>query len=550
MKHRIYSILLIAFLSFAFIPIGISQISYGGEPYSFSHQMLSPQYVQTDLAHLVIPSKESAKDCSALEFGQFLPLNIELGHDAWTQTPLNNGGRLYRLGIKSEGALAIGAYFSDFYLPEGAQLFIYSPDEEEYIGSFTHKNNSEEALFASQFHHGDALVIEYYEPKSVVGQGSFVISEILHAYIAIHNEEGEKDFGQSGLCEVNVNCPEGETRTDQRDAVLRILIKSGSSAFWCTGALVNNTSFDRTPYVLTADHCGKNADEQDMLLWLFYFHYQVWSCWTPPSEPARKSIRGCEKMAASSNAGIQGSDFFLVKLTEDIPEEYRPYFLGWSRAGVGSDQGFSIHHPWGDVKKISAYTEPLVDGSINSGTPNAYWEVFWSETENGHGVTEPGSSGSPIFNQDGILIGTLTGGQASCSESGLVAPDYYGKFSYHWDQNGNQNDQKLKPWLDPESTGALSLEGIYMGEEELQHVENDIFSMMPNPAHDILEIQITDSYKEVWIGIYDIQGKLIENLQMNSSNDIRVSLNHLNKGIYIVKAMNSSEYQTEKLVVE
>lgn len=550
MKQRIVSFLLIAFFSFTLIPLGMSQISYGGQPYSYTHQLVTPQYVQTDLGNLSLTRKESTKDCSALEFGQFLPLNISLDHDAWTVTPLTSGDLLYRLGIQSEGALAIGAYFSDFYLPEGAQLFIYSPDEEEYVGSFTHMNNSKEAMFATEFLHGDALVIEYYEPKAVIGQGRFVISEILHAYRAVEIEEEEKDFGQSGACEVNVNCPEGETRTDQRDAVLRILIKSGTSAFWCTGALVNNTSFDRTPYVLTADHCGKNADEADMLLWLFYFHYQVWSCWTPPSEPDRKSIRGCEKIAASSNAGILGSDFFLVKMTKEIPVDYRPYFLGWSREGMGSDQGFSIHHPWGDVKKISAYTVPLQSASYSNGISNAHWEVFWAETESGYGVTEPGSSGSPIFNQDGILIGTLTGGQASCSESGLLAPDYYGKFSYHWDQNGNQNNQKLKPWLDPESTGAMSVDGIYMAYEELQKAEKEIFTMMPNPAHDMLEIQLADSNNEVWIAIYDIQGKLIENLPMNSSNSIRVSLNHLNKGIYIVKAMNSSEYQTEKLVVE
>lgn len=547
MKQRLYYLLL-TILSFSFIQIGQGQISYGGEPYSFSQQLERPVFVQPDQRELQNIDREAKKDCSALEFGRFLPLNIGLDHDSWTMTPLNNGDRLYRLGIKSTGALAIGAYFSEFYIPEGGELFIYSPDEEQFIGSFNHLNNSKEAVFATEFLIGEELIIEYYEPKEAIGQSKLYISEILHAYTAINDLNDEKDFGQAGACEVNVNCEEGIGREDQRDAVVRILIKSGSSSFWCTGALVNNTSFDRTPYVLTADHCGKNASEEDMNLWLFYFHYQFWACYNSSTEPSRKSLRGCEKIAASSNAGIQGSDFFLVKLTKEVPVDYHPYLLGWSREGIGSEQGYTIHHPWGDVKKISTYTQALEDGNIGGGMADAYWEVFWSATESGHGVTEPGSSGSPIFNQEGNLIGTLTGGQASCSENGLTAPDYYGKFSQHWDQNGDEEDQQLMPWLDPEATGALYLDGIYIGNEEISSQANTMINVMPNPAKDMIQIQLDKSIENAWLSIYDIQGKLLE--QMKLQNTTKYSVEHLKKGVYILEARNLSGSQIMKLIIE
>jgi lysyl endopeptidase len=153
------------------------------------------------------------------------------------------------------------------------------------------------------------------------------------------------------------------------------------------------------------------------------------------------------KWLQSSNTEELGSDFFLIRLIDEIPIEYLPYFIGWNRDGSGSSQGFTIHHPQGDIKKISLFTDPLEGANYSDGINRGFWKVSWSQTANGHGVTEPGSSGSPIFDDEGYLIGTLSGGAASCSA--LTAPDYYGKFSVHWEDNGLAIDQQLAPWLDP-----------------------------------------------------------------------------------------------------
>src|SRR5690606_27422856 len=47
------------------------------------------------------------------------------------------------------------------------------------------------------------------------------------------------------------------------------------------------------------------------------------------------------------------------------------------------------------------------------------------------GTTEPGSSGSGLWNQNGHLIGQLYGGQASCGNN---VNDYYGRFDVSWSQ--------------------------------------------------------------------------------------------------------------------
>lgn len=109
---------------------------------------------------------------------------------------------------------------------------------------------------------------------------------------------------------------------------------------------------------------------------------------------------------------------------------------------------------------ISTYTDALVSTPYNVPSQDEngmYWKVIWAETTNGHGVTEGGSSGSPLFNTAGHIVGGLTGGQASCSSP--EKPDYYGKLSSSWESNGNDSTSQLKYWLDPANTGAFELSG-------------------------------------------------------------------------------------------
>jgi hypothetical protein len=119
-----------------------------------------------------------------------------------------------------------------------------------------------------------------------------------------------------------------------------------------------------------------------------------------------------------------------------------------------------IHHPSGDRKKISTYTQQL--SSSNAYAPGAHWRVVWAATETNHGVTEGGSSGSPIFNPARRIVGTLTGGSSMCATP--TAPDFYGKFSYHWDGNNPiPVAERLKAFLDPANSGLEVLDGSYVG---------------------------------------------------------------------------------------
>jgi hypothetical protein len=262
----------------------------------------------------------------------------------------------------------------------------------------------------------------------------------------------------------DVNCEEGQNWQDQRDGVVKILTKVASKYFFCSGSVVNNTKQDFSGLLLTASHCSTDfgsgvASDFDFSRWIFYFNYESPGCNTISVTPL--TIVGAEKLAISDVPLDKGSDFLLLRTLKSIHAKYNPYYCGWDATGINSSSGVGIHHPDGAIKKISTYTSALGSGSSGGviGSPGTHWFVSWSATPNGYGVTEGGSSGSPLFNDDGLIFGTLTGGESSCSNPG--GEDWYGKFSYSWESNGTRPDQQLKPWLDPDNIGILKMPGSY-----------------------------------------------------------------------------------------
>jgi hypothetical protein len=107
--------------------------------------------------------------------------------------------------------------------------------------------------------------------------------------------------------------------------------------------------------------------------------------------------------------------------------------------------------------KISRGNNPVTIASA-FGTINQHWRVDWSPQNNGTGlmvtaVTEGGSSGSPLFDQNHRIIVQLSGGPSVCSGTQLW--DFYGRFDLSW-TGGGTNATRLSNWLDPNNTGAIT----------------------------------------------------------------------------------------------
>ncbi|MEA3504673.1 MAG: T9SS type A sorting domain-containing protein [Bacteroidota bacterium] len=367
-----------------------------------------------------------------------------------------NGGSIFRLAIESSNAKALSLYYNKFTIPDGGKLFIYNQSRDFVRGAYTSNNNPSNGLYANELIRGKKIILEYFQPKSVITLPQIVISGVGYAYRSVNFLD--KGFGGAGDCEININCSEGNHWQNQKRGVVRISIRNGGSAFWCSGSVLNNALQNYDPYMLTADHCAGDATANDLEQWMFYFNYESEDCDNPILEPISKTLVGATKIANGGHEGTTGSDFYLMLLSRTIPTDYETYYNGWSRTETAAQSGVSIHHPQGDIKKISTYDNKLVTSQYNGNGVNSHWKVFWSETDNGRGVTEGGSSGSPIFNNNGLIVGTLTGGWSSCNTP--TQPDYYGKISWSWDKNGSTPTEGLKNWLDPNNSGITSLEGL------------------------------------------------------------------------------------------
>ncbi len=434
--------------------MGKAQISEGGEPAGFRDMSWQTEVREIVLQKPEFPEPDASEAYLKPErIGISIPVEIDFFREA--NQYIESGKTIYRLAIRSEGAKALGVYYDAFVLPGGTRLFLYNKDRSKLIGAFTNRNNRHEKAFATEPLAGDLFYIELEVPAGKENEVRLNISEISWYYKDING------FGDSGPCEVNVNCPEGDNWRDQINGIARIIVKANGGQFWCTGSLINNTRLDNKPYFFTADHCGKNASQMDYLQWIFYFNYESEDCTNPTQQPESKTMVGAVVRARSEYGTSLGSDFKLLELDEQVPITYNPFFNGWSRSNAPSGSGVTIHHPQGDIKKISTYKDQLLSTPYASGSedPNEkYWRVVWSETQSNHGVTEGGSSGAPIFNTEKKIIGALTGGTASCDN--LLGPDYYGKFWYSWESNGGDDAHQLAPWLDPDNTGVESIPGI------------------------------------------------------------------------------------------
>lgn len=361
---------------------------------------------------------------------------------SWFDLP--NGARLWLAKVKCEGALTVNLTFEQTSIPNGNKLFVYNAAKDFILGAFTQEHIYDGQL-GTELIPGEEAIIEYYvAPKN--NQGFVQLATVTHGYRTA-NEFLEKAFGSSGSCNMNVNCPDGLPWTPQRNSA--VMLVSGSSGF-CSGALINNTQNDGKPYVLTANHCYSNP-----ATWVFRFNWQAIDCANPGASPTFQSLSG-----AVLRSRRTPSDFCLVEITGGlvngtVPLDYNPYFSGWDNSGNIPTATVSIHHPSGDIKKISFDdAAPSISQGMGSSEANSTWTVEWDRNT----TTEGGSSGSPLFDQNHRIIGQLWGGGASCQN--LSAPDYYGRVSNSWEPAGSNGTNQLKFWLDPSNSGAAFIDGF------------------------------------------------------------------------------------------
>jgi hypothetical protein len=542
MKKLLLSVCIIA--TAAFVNKTSAQLSQGGTPFSFNNGSKSIKpitFVEMPSFNLAdLQAEDAINDLSKgpFRFGYNHMVNLNLSNSGnWTTLP--NGDRLWQLGVKSTGAHSINLAFNDFFLPKGASMFIYNSTKDFVIGAFTSVNNQLDKEFATDLVHGDAMVIEYYEPANVANQGTINLYRVTHGYRGVE-EYVAKTFDSAGVCQININCSLGTNWQMEKHSVV-CLVSSGNE--FCSGALVNDVPRDGKPYILTANHCGASGFGS----WVFRFNWEAPGCANPPSSPSTaQSLSGGTQRASSAN-----SDFSLVEITGGlsagtIPSSYAPYFSGWSNLNIAPDSVWGIHHPSGDIKKIS-HAPNACTSNTWSGTPaDSHWKIGqWTM-----GCTEPGSSGSPLFDQNHRIVGQLHGGPSSCIATPANMNDFYGKFSMSWLGGGTASTQ-LKAWLDPANTGATVLDG-WNPLSINEYSSPSIVSIYPNPTNGLFNVELTlTATQNVTMKVFNVLGKVVvEKSFTNISSGIySIDLSTEAAGLYFVEVASPTSKTVKKINV-
>lgn len=383
--------------------------------------------------------------------------NLDINMDTvgfWTKSPQEN---TWKLDIRVPDSKGFFISFTDFYLPEGSKLYAYNSNDPQKAQVFKYEDNPNGGAYSLENLKGDNVTLEYVTSANIKENPKLHFLNVGYKY---QNDLGAELSGfnsSANFCMVNINCPAGEAWQAHKKGIVHLrMLKSDKKTYLCSGTLINNTSNDKTPYILTAYHCFENMSEDEIKQTEFFFEYESPTC-EENTLPTYKYHKGSEVLVL--NPLNNGSDGALLKLNDTIPNDWDVYFNGWDRVNQISNikGGSIIHHPLGDVKKITTYNQSPTSGKWSNNAPNGtHWIVRYAL-----GVTKGGSSGAPIFNSNGLVIGTLTGGDSSCDKPTYA--DKYGKFWYHWDQYPDTNIYMSK-YLDPLNTKVEKLSGLYNNE--------------------------------------------------------------------------------------
>jgi len=327
----------------------------------------------------------------------------------------------------SEGAHSIGVTFQGFRIPTGGELYTIGANKTR--GAFTSFNNpdSAEGFFTTFPVEGSYLILEYFQPADVKALPALDIAFVAHGY-----KPKPLCFDCSGDCNINVACDQGEWANEVR-SVGMLLTNNGGR--FCSGSLVNNAASNGDQLFLTAQHCSARTTDQVM------FWYQSPTCEPSGNGPTDYIIGGMLPLANNPS-----SDYLILRIREPIPADWNVFLSGISGENVAPEKLVGIHHPSGDVKKWSFSEGPGEPARWSGGEPGDWhWRVpYWDL-----GTTEPGSSGSPLYDQNHRVVGQLHGGPASCT---FISYDLFGAVWASW-QHG------LGEFLDPQHSGNLLIDG-------------------------------------------------------------------------------------------
>lgn len=428
-----------------------AQISFGGFPTTSHTRALR----NADIVPSISVTPDTTEDIEDNQFAYQIKENIDITKEA--AASILGDVIIYRLLIHSDNAESINLIFEPITLPDNAKMFLFRPDGGEIYGAYTNKSFAGN-VFATTPVSGDSIMIQCEVPIASSDSFSAIISSVNTGFDQLRALPA---IGKAQYCETDIIC-QNEGVEDQSRAACLIIINGTK---YCSGTLIA-TNNDSESYVLSSAHCLRDIsttiyDSTLAQKCVFYFGYNTPICETRIVSSYEKSISG-SKVASSH----QGKDMLLLKLSQRPPVDYMTYESGWNVELAPRGPVTCIHHPNGDLMKISiSESNPYpISFAVDGLTEDAHWQIDVWDT----GITEGGSSGAPLYDANGLIIGALSGGNSFCNTRG---DDKFWRLNNVWD-DASSTPADIMSILDPSLSGITKLKGKETNERRCYPLKN------------------------------------------------------------------------------
>ncbi len=369
----------------------------------------------------------------------------------------NDGGFVWSASVRSPDAAALRVHIEEMDFPEGSELYVWTRDGMAF-GPYTARGPNGNGEFWTHTVQGDEVILQIRHrggemPSFRIAGVGHITSKWPMAASLNPMADGTPACPDNAACVWDINCPgagAGDEVATARTAVAEMLFASGRYYYICSGGLVADAdAATKTPYFLTANHCISRGREASSLETFFdYVSPSCGNCGTFPNSP--------DTTGASIVSSNRTSDYTLLLLNGQAPSTAG--FLGWNATPVAysSDTLFRVSHPQGAPQ---SYSEHVIDTS--KGTCTSWPRGNWIYSRDTVGATEGGSSGSPVVNSAGEIVGQLSGGcgtnvYETCDSVSNATVD--GAFAAYFDQVSQYLDNGGGGCTDDDGDGHCTIQ--------------------------------------------------------------------------------------------
>lgn len=406
-------------------------------------------------------------------FGKGFDVSYSLSDGQWEDT---DGGRLWTMTIVSEGALSLNFVLNNFYLPEGAELYVENLDGTVVFGPVTHETITEDGFYLTDIIPGEQATISLFEPSNVANQSFLEIKRVVHGYKNANSDMKESRTRSEYWGKV-YEYPAFETETD---AVGLVLTPDGNKL--CLGSLMMSTDYSFKPYFLmTLNYIAVDNDGEITESGKYYATHCMFKFRSKHvNNSAYATSYTYNQAYFRSSWGT--TKFLLLELMGNVASNTHLTWLGWERSSTPatSETFFYNMNNSNNEMMLEHINSTLSDNTTN-----------WYVDRGSYYNTNLIFAGAPMIDQNKRLVGHLYNFPLN---SPLIAIN---KFYLSWYGGGTYATQ-LKHWLDPTNTTNTQMNSFRSmaieGASQIITSRTYKIKNLPSSSSFTVTWQLTDSY--------------------------------------------------------